>query len=148
LEQIIMARPVKSVTDMVNAWSTGMGGASANYIKGTSSVTEAPTAAAARAVGAYQAGVNRAVADGSYVRGCNNATLSDWQAACRAKAGNLATGAMLSKPKYQAAAQTLASAAQQIRDAVAQMPKGGSANAAARSAAAVAIMKKAFGKSD
>jgi hypothetical protein len=145
-----MARPVASAAAMAQNWLNGMMGASAKYAAGTAAVTESPMAKAASpdAMARYVQNTAQAVASGKMQAKLNATSLGDWQAACKAKAGNLGQGAQLKKAKYQSAAQILQGAAQQVRDAVANMPKGGSANAAARSAAAVSIMKKAFGKTD
>jgi hypothetical protein len=145
-----MARPVVSAAAMAQNWLNGMMGASAKYAAATGAVTESPMAKAATADAQqkYVQNTAAAVASGRMAQKLNAVTLGDWQAACKAKAGNLGQGAQLKKQKYINVSQTLQSAAQSVRDTVASMPKGGSANAAARSAAAVSIMKKAFNKND
>ena len=46
---------------------------------GIEGVTESPTAKAARAVDKDAAGCQRAVADGTFVAGCQRVTLQDWK---------------------------------------------------------------------
>ena len=76
------------------------GAAVADYKKGVGSVTESPTARAARKVGKYGAGVQRAIDDGSYVDGCNSVSKEDWIKAAQDKGGaNYASGVKFAEDK-------------------------------------------------
>ena len=76
--------------------------ATQDYKNGVNAVKESPTKAAALRVDAYLAGIQKAVADGSYVDGCNSVSLSDWQQKTAGK------GAANYAPGVQAAQQTIA----------------------------------------
>lgn len=143
-----MARPVRDATTMTNNWAAGMSGAGTKFVKGVQSVTDSPTAKAATAdaQARYVAGTQQAVASGRMAAALNAVSLTDWQQACVAKAANLAVGAIAGKPKFSSAAQKAVTINQGIRDAVASMPKGGAANAAARAAKAIQMMMTGWGK--
>lgn len=81
--------------------------ASADYKAGVMGVKESPTKKAAEAVDRYLSGIQKAVADGSYVEGCNSVSLGDWQNKTATKGGaNYAPG-------VAAAQQTIADFHQQ-----------------------------------
>lgn len=147
-----MARkPVKSAAAIIAAYQRGMQGARQAYLDGVNAITESPGAAAAtpEATNLYLQSVQESVSSGR-----RQAALTDpgfmsryKEGATKKGADRLASGAMAAATKQQSVLQKWQPVYQQVRDAVAGMPKGGSANAKARAAAAIDILMAAAGKS-
>jgi ethanolamine ammonia-lyase large subunit len=95
----------------------------ADYKKGVSSVTESPTAKAARKVGKYLAGVQKSVDDNSYVDGCNSVSKEDWIKAATEKGGqNYASGIKFAEDKILDFQTQIAPHRDRVQAQVNQMP--------------------------
>lgn len=93
----------KNSADVAKKWMQNLSASTASIAAGVQAVTVNPAAAAAARQDAYQAGVQRAVADGSYQRGLGRVTLQSWQQAMQTKGiPRIASGAAASQPKMQA----------------------------------------------
>lgn len=72
--------------------------------KGVERTTVNPTERAAAAVDKYAAGTQKAVSDGTFVRGCQASTLEDWKSATAGKGSqNYANGVRSISPKAKRA---------------------------------------------
>lgn len=143
-----MARQQDAGT-VLQRWATNtIAAANGKYKTGVMAVTTSPTEKAAAAVGKYQAGVNRAVADGSYVDGLRKVSLTQWQQAAANKgAANIAAGVEQGKAKVAANLPKLLALTANIKDTVSTMDKGTTEAAIARVRYAITAMKEAYGKS-
>lgn len=100
-------------------------GATQDYKNGVNSVKEAPGKKAAEAVDRYAAGIQKAIADGSYVDGCNSVSLSDWQARTVNKgAANYAPGIVAAQQTIADFHQQRAQAQASIDAELQSMPRG------------------------
>lgn len=116
-----------------DAWAAGLAGAGAKLTAGVNKVTEAPTAAAARNIDGYLAGVQNAVSSGLLLRRLQGATLQDWKAAMIAKAvPRLATAAQNGKSKYSQFASSFYPAMAQASQQADAIPKNDMAGKLAR----------------
>lgn len=92
----------KTSSDVAKKWAQNLSASTASIQTGVQGVTVNPAAAAAARQDAYQAGVQRAVADGSYQRGLSRVTLQSWQQAMITKGiPRIASGAAASQAKMQ-----------------------------------------------
>jgi len=109
--------------------------------------TVSPTqlAASPEAMQRYESGVQQSIASGKRVRKLQEVSLADYQSAATAKASNLGQGAKLSQAKYARAMQPFGQVYAQIQQRLAGMPKGGLANAMARSQVAIEALMQAAG---
>ncbi len=89
-----------SPQDAAAKWASNLSNAT-NAIKlGVQGVTTNPAQKAAAAVDQWAQGVQRAVANGSFVRGLSRVSLQDWQNAMLSKGvPRIATGAVAAKQK-------------------------------------------------
>lgn len=100
-------------------------GATQDYKNGVNGVKEAPGKKAAEAVDRYAAGIQKAIADGSYVDGCNSVSLSDWQARTVNKgAANYAPGIVAAQQTIADFHQQRAQAQSSIDAELQSMPRG------------------------
>ena|SRR5271157_1813649 len=120
-----------------------------NYKNGIASVTESPMAKAATAdaTARYLSGVQQAVSSGKRATALNNVSLQTWKDNATNKGSTrLASGAQAAQSKVQAFFSKWMPIFQQVSDTVSAMPKGGMANAQARSAMAIQMLMQAAGK--
>ena len=139
----------RSVEEVLNSWvSQTTAAAGSKYKQGVAAVKVAPTEVAASRVDQYLSGVQRAVADGSYVNGLRRVSLTDWQqAAINKGASNIATGVNQAKEKVRRNLAKLIPLTEQIKDSVRTMPKGTLEEGLARVRFVAEAMKAAYGKS-
>lgn len=129
-------------------WRSGMAGAGQAYTAGVQATTKDPTQLAAQAVddGRYLAGVTAGQA--RMAARLRAAGKSAWLEGCtKTGAQRLASGATKGGPKYDAAIDKLVPIWDQMKaasDAVG--PRGGLAQAQAKSAAALAALMQGVGK--
>lgn len=96
-----------------------------DYKNGVNSVKEAPGKKAAEAVDRYAAGIQKAIADGSYVDGCNSVSLSEWQNRTVNKgAANYAPGIVAAQQTIADFHQQRAQAQSAIDAELGSMPRG------------------------
>lgn len=136
---------------MAATWVQQMGSpqTQTRYKNGVQAVTTSPTALAAspEATQNYLNGIQQAVASGKRQASLNAVSLQSWQSTTINKgAPRLGTGAAASQNKFQTAMTKWAPIYTQISQQVAQMPKGGLANAVARSQAAITALMQAAGR--
>lgn len=99
--------------------------ATQDYKNGVNAVKEAPGKKAAEAVDRYAQGIQKAIADGSYVDGCNSVSLSDWQARTVNKgAANYAPGVVAAQSVIADFHQQRAQAQSSIDAELSSMPRG------------------------
>jgi hypothetical protein len=99
--------------------------ATQDFKNGVNAVKESPTKKAAERVDAYLAGIQKAVADGSYVDGCNSVSLADWQAKTANKgAANYAPGVLAAQQTIADFHQQRAQAQSAIDAELQSMPRG------------------------
>lgn len=140
---------MRSAAEAVAAYVSGMSGASERYKSGVQAVQTSPTAQAAAALPRYLQGVNEAVSSGRMAAALNNVSLEQWKSAAINKgAARLASGASAAKEKMAAHFNKWMPIYANIKSTIAQMPKGGTANALARVQATIMMLKQAAGKSD
>lgn len=139
----------RSVEEVLASWTTNTtSAAGTKYKQGIMGVKQAPTELAAAKVNEYLAGVQRAVSDGSYVRGLQRVGLAEWQAAAINKgAANISTGVNNAKDKMRRNLAKLLPLTEQIKQTVRQMPKGNLEEGLARVRAVAVAMKEAYGRS-
>lgn len=84
-------------------WSRGMSSSTEKWKQGVQAVQDSPTEKAANRADAYAAGVQRAVADGSYQRGLRAVSLQQWKnQTLTLGATRIAGGAAAAVPKMEA----------------------------------------------
>lgn len=143
-----MGRKVVQPADAVANYLKGMQGAGDKYKKGIQGVTVNPMqlAATPEATQRYVDGVTASVSSGRRAAALNAVPLSRWQNnAMNVGASRLASGAQKATDKVAAHFQKWGPIQQNISDTVNAMPKGGLANAQARSAASIAMSMQAAG---
>jgi len=133
-------------------WARAMGSPQAqeNYKSGIMSLTQSPTAAAAtpEAEARYLSGIQNAVASGKRKAALLNVSLGQFQQAAITKgAPHLGTGASHAQQRYATKMQPYAAVYSQIQSQLAGMPKGGLANAVARSQVAMQALMAQAGRS-
>lgn len=88
---------------IADKWASRLGSATAEMTAGVNAVTTNPAEKAAAAAQRWADGVNRALADGSFRRGCQRTTLQSWQHAFITKGiPRIAAGTAVAKPKMVA----------------------------------------------
>lgn len=139
----------RSVEEVLNNWvSATTAAANTKYKQGVAAVKVSPTELAASRVDAYGAGVQRAIADGSYVNGLRKVSLTDWQnAAINKGAASIALGVSQAKEKVRRNLAKLLPLTESIKDQVRNMPKGDLEAGLARVRFVAMAMKEAYGKS-
>ena len=142
---------MKTAQQAAQAWLTAMssGTTSNNYKTGVQGVNESPMAAAATADATqrYLNGVQQSVASGKRQQALLAVSLQTWKDnAANKGAARLATGAAAASSKVQAFFTKWMPIFQQVSDQIKTMPKGGLANAQARSAMAIQMLMNAAGK--
>lgn len=133
---------------MAAKWKAGMAGAAQAYKDGINATNVNPMALAASpdAMQAYLNGVQRSVTSGRRAAALNAADAGYWKSqSINFGASALAMAGQKAFQKYSNAAQRIAPILNAASAAVAGMPKGGLANATARSNAALAAMMQAAG---
>jgi hypothetical protein len=140
-----------TIDQYIQRYQQGMSSPTAQqrYKDGVLAVTQAPTAKAAtpEALQRYQDGVMQSVTSGRRAQALNAVNLGDWQAAATTKgAPRLASGAMGAANKQRASMPRWLGVYDNVSKTVAAMPKGGLANAQARSAKAIEMMMQAANK--
>lgn len=91
-----------SSSDVAAKWVRNIGAATESIRKGVQSVTEAPTAAAARSVDLWQQRVSSQQARDKFSRNLQRVTLEDWRAAMLNKGvPRVAAGASAAQPKFE-----------------------------------------------
>lgn len=142
---------VPSAAQIAQNWQQAMGSVQTQnrYKAGISATTVNPMAAAAQpdAEQRYIQGVQDSVASGRRTAALQSVSPQTWKDnAMNVGAARLATGAQKAASKYQAFANKWQPIYQSVHDAVQSMPKGGAANAVARSAKAIQMLMAAAGK--
>lgn len=141
---------MKTAAQASNNWTAAMGSATTRqkYIEGINGTTVNPMqlAASPEAMKSYIEGCQRSIDTGKRAASLNNASVATWKGnATTIGANNLASGAKKGAPKYAAAIAKYAAVWPQMRQASQALPKGGIANAQARSNAALAVLMQAAG---
>lgn len=114
-----------SPADVAAKWAANLAAALPTIKAGVQSVTTAPTSKAAAAVDRWAMGVQRAAADGSFVRGCGRVSLQDWQNAMLTKGSpRIGPGAAAAKPKMEAFLGQWLPYMDQIKSILANQPRG------------------------
>jgi hypothetical protein len=113
-----------------------------SYKAGVMAVTVAPTQKAAQQAQYYAQQVQAAVDSGRYQAGLQAVSLQDWQQAATGKGANrIAAGVQAAQPKVQAFLTQFLPFVASVKQRIASMPKGGTAEADARMLAAVQLMR-------
>lgn len=135
----------KNPQDVLNDWVQKTSGSTNKYKSGVMSVQTAPTQLAAQQSAYWQQRVSSPEALQKFISGCNRVGLAEWQRITSEKgAQNLATGVNAAKDKMLRALQFSVPLGQQIKQAVASMPKGGIENGLARVRAAITMTQQAY----
>lgn len=122
-------------------WAQNMAAAGPAMKAGVQGVTVNPAQQAIAAKDQWIQGVQRAAQDGSYEAGLQNVTLPGWQQAMINKGiPNMQNGVKEATPKVQVFMQDFLPYAQQVKDAVAAMPRGTLANSIARATTAIQML--------
>lgn len=138
-----MAKRMKDPETIVDKMITRASNAVEDVVQGIMDMTETPGVQAAKKKDKYLSGVQRAVADNSYVDGNLGYTLQEFQDVAVPKVRErYASGMEKSRPKAIAARQQLNVVQQKIKDAVAAMPDDTEAQRDARQKYAVTEMRK------
>lgn len=91
----------KDAAKVAADWAQKLAASTQKIKDGVMSVSESPTAKAARNPQGYLSGVQQAVADGSWQAGLQRVSLADWQQAMLNKGVNrVGTGATAAQPKF------------------------------------------------
>jgi hypothetical protein len=115
----------KTAAQVAQKWATNLAGSTASIQAGVQAVTVNPAQQAAAAVNQYLAGVQQAVADGSYVNGLSKVTLQSWQQAMLVKGvPRIASGATAAQPKFQAFMGSWLPYMQQLQQTLQATPRG------------------------
>ena len=141
----------KSADQIVSNWTAAMASpqTAKRYTDGVNAFNGNPMALAAtpEAEARYIQGINDAVQSGRRAAALNAASPAQWKANCvNVGAQRLQSGAQKGKANYATAMQKWASVYANISSTVSSMPKGGLANAQARSATAIQMLMAAAGK--
>lgn len=97
-----MAIAVKDISTIAAKWQTRASAAAADYATGVKSTQKDWASLTAAAASSWSAGVQTAVANGSFARGVNNAGTSKWQTAAANKgAQRYPTGVAAAGGNYQ-----------------------------------------------
>lgn len=128
--------------------SMARGDTKQKYIQGVQSVTESPMAKAAtpEALELYRRRTEESVTSGRRAQRLLATPLSRYKDNAIAKADRLASGAKAALDKSRAHFQKWAPIYQSVKDAVANMAKGGREEAKARNAKAIDMMMDAAGR--
>lgn len=117
-----MAR-AKTAAEIVEKQIRKAAGAVQDYKDGVRSVEESPTAAAARKVDKYKAGILEAIDDGSYVDGLNSVSREEWIEKTVDKGGsNYAKGVERSRNKLMEFQEQIMPVRARVREQVRAMP--------------------------
>lgn len=120
-------------------WSQNTSAAQQSYKDGVNAVQVAPTQVAAQHLDRYINGVNAAVSSGKMAAKLNAVTLDQWKTAAVNKgAPRIALGVQNAVGKFTTFMDKWLPYQEQLKAKIASMPKGGVAEAQARSAAAIA----------
>jgi hypothetical protein len=135
---------------LAQKWATSMGSPQAqqNYKNGIMALTQSPCALAATpdAEAKYMAGIQRAVTSGKRQKALQAVSLAQFQQlAVQTGAPHLGTGATAAQAKWANKMQPFAAVYSQIQSQLQNMPKGGYANAVARSQIAIQALMQAAG---
>ncbi len=139
----------KSAEQIAKRWQDAMASpqTAQRYRDGIDATTVNPMELAAQQDQFYLQQVQASVTSGKRAQRLRETPLSAWKDGAKNKgAGRLSSGAQQSAPKYRAALQKWAPIYAQVSSEVAQMPKGGLANAQARANRAIEIMMAAAGR--
>ncbi len=114
-----------SPEQMAQKWATNLANASNDIKAGVLSVTQSPTEKAANRADAYVAGVQRAVADGTWQAGLRRVSLQQWQEAMIKKGiPVIAERARMAVPKMSRFLQLWMTYQQGIQQELLSMPRG------------------------
>lgn len=113
---------MRSPQAAADAWVSGMQASQQKVTDGINSVTESPTAAAARNLDKYVQNTAAAVNSGKMASKLNAVTLQDWKNAAIAKVGRIGSGATAAKPKMMKHLQQWLPFVANVRAQVKQMP--------------------------
>lgn len=114
----------KNPTQIAAKWASNLAASTEQIRSGVEGVTEAPTAKAARAKDRWLAGVQAAHADGSFERGLQSVSLSDWQQSFINKGlQRIASGATAARSKFE---DFMSRFMQHVDRGVASLPPRGS----------------------
>jgi hypothetical protein len=135
---------------ITDKWATAMAQpqTATNYKNGVMALTVSPTQQAATqdALNRYQQNCAQSVANGTRAAALNAVDLGTYQNLTTTKGPNrLGPGATAAKPKMLQVMQKWAGVYGQVSQQVSQLPKGGLANAQARSALAIQLLMQAAG---
>jgi hypothetical protein len=136
-------------SSMIRNWQAGGSTGGTKYREGINGVTEHPGQKAAAQAQLMLQKVTEAVTSGRWARNVSSYNFQNWKTtASGVGATNWANGFQKGLAKYSAAAQALAPRLNEMSAQIKSMPKGGAANAKARSAAAIDFMMglKGIGK--
>lgn len=124
---------MRNYSNVAKKWQTNLSAATTSMTQGAQAVTEAPGIKAAAAVDRYQAGVQQAVADGTYAARVSAVSLPAWQQAFIKKGvPRVAQGAAESLPKMESFVAFAAPTWERTRSETAAMAQGGGEAARAR----------------
>lgn len=116
---------MKNASEVARKWASRLGAAGESIRQGVQAVTVNPAERAAARQDAYIAGVQRAVADGRYLRGLRRTTLQGWQDAMVNKGlPRIASGATAAIPKFQAFMEKWIPHEEALKAKLANQPRG------------------------
>jgi len=125
-----------TATEYAEKWSRNMKGSTTDIRRGVENVTEAPGAKAARKSDKMLAGVQRAIADGTWQRAVAAVSLEDWKRATLDKGlGRIAAGVDNAQQSQVQMAEKLLAAVDSVKATVDQMPDDTLEDRIAKSAA-------------
>lgn len=128
----------KNPADVAAKWSRNLAGAQASISAGVMAVTQNPAQKAAAQAQAYLQGVQQSVASGKYQRGLGRVTLQSWQEAMLKKGlPRIASGASQGQSKMQNFLDKWLPYQDQLKQKLANMPRGDLQSNIARAVAAI-----------
>jgi hypothetical protein len=116
---------VKNPSDVAKKWAQRLGAAGDQIRQGVLAVTTNPAERAIARTDAYVAGVQRAVANGTYQRGLRRVTLQSWQDNTITKGlPRIASGATQAIPKVQSFMEKFLPYVDGLKAKLSTMPRG------------------------
>ena len=112
----------RSVSATLDKWKRNTSAAGPSYTAGVMAVTEAPGAKAAAAVDKYEAGVRKAIDEGTFAENSRKVSLQSWQQSASEGASRLASGVKKGEGKMQKFLGEFLPFAQQVSDQIQSMP--------------------------
>lgn len=124
-------------------WARNAQGNVQSYKDGVNAVQEAPGIKAAANADRYVRGVQKSVEDGIWQERVSSVPLAEWKQLTIDKGANrYSDGVSKAKPKMQRFGEQLLQHTEQVKAAIAQMPKGTESDSEARMLAAVRMMRQ------